>query len=218
MIRRRWDHTPSTPFSSPGPPESILSRPPRCSVLLCLPCCHRCWTDAVWAAKLWVRLGVAPCPSCSPEALFVRQRVSVKIGSRRPEAPVRAGPNHWASIGARWLASGFGGLDANPTYLVHTSDKVTIGEDPLRGVGVTEVLTLRRQVAEGFSERLEHVRSDDWSLPTCCERWDVTELVDHAIGAQRMVPKALGATGDIDVTGKVWYRSGTPSVRPPIKR
>ena len=100
------------------------------------------------------------------------------------------------------MAPGFGDLDANPTYLVHTSDKATIGEDPLRGVGVTEVLTLWRQVAQGFSERLEHVRSDDWSLPTCCERWDVTELVDHAIGAQRMVPKALGATGDIDVTGE----------------
>ena len=67
---------------------------------------------------------------------------------------------------------------------------------------MTELLTLWRQVADGFGERLEDVRSDDWSLPTCCERWDVTELVDHVIEAQRMVPKALGATGDIDVTGE----------------
>jgi len=66
---------------------------------------------------------------------------------------------------------------------------------------VTEVLTMWRQVADGFDERLVNIRSSDWDMPTCCERWNVTKLVDHAIGAQRMVPKALGATGDIDVTG-----------------
>lgn len=73
---------------------------------------------------------------------------------------------------------------------------------------MTELLKLWRQVADGFSERLEAVGPKDWVLPTCCERWDVTKLVDHAIGAQRMVPKALGATGDIDATGddqvQVW--------------
>ncbi len=73
---------------------------------------------------------------------------------------------------------------------------------------MTETLALWRQVADGFSERLEAVGPEDWSLPTCCEKWDVTKLVDHAIGAQRMVPRALGATGDIDMTGddlvQVW--------------
>jgi uncharacterized protein (TIGR03086 family) len=73
---------------------------------------------------------------------------------------------------------------------------------------VTETLALWRQIADGFSERLEAIGPEDWSLPTCCENWDVTKLVDHAIGAQRMVPKALGATGDIDATGddqvQVW--------------
>lgn len=66
---------------------------------------------------------------------------------------------------------------------------------------MTEALALWRQVADGFGERLAAVGQDDWSLQTCCERWDVAALVDHAIGAQRMVPKALGATGDIDMTG-----------------
>lgn len=73
---------------------------------------------------------------------------------------------------------------------------------------MTEALALWRQVADGFTERLRAVGPDDWSRPTCCERWDVTSLVDHAIGAQRMVPKALGASGDIDMTGddlaRVW--------------
>lgn len=73
---------------------------------------------------------------------------------------------------------------------------------------MTETLALWRQVADGFSERLEAVGPEDWSLPTSCEMWDVTKLVDHAIGAQRMLPKALGATGDIDATGadpvQVW--------------
>jgi len=66
---------------------------------------------------------------------------------------------------------------------------------------MTELLTMWRQVADGFSERLESVGEQDWSKPTCCEKWNVAELVEHAIGAQRMVPKALGATGDIDATG-----------------
>jgi len=77
-----------------------------------------------------------------------------------------------------------------------------------KGVNVTDTLALWRQVADGFSERLEAVGPEAWSLPTCCEKWDVTKLVDHAIGAQRMVPKALGATGDIDAIGndqvQVW--------------
>jgi uncharacterized protein (TIGR03086 family) len=75
-------------------------------------------------------------------------------------------------------------------------------------VNLTETLELWRQVADGFSGRLEAVGPTDWSLATCCELWDVTKLVDHAIGAQRMVPKALGATGDIDAAGddlvEVW--------------
>jgi len=74
---------------------------------------------------------------------------------------------------------------------------------------VTEALTMWREVADGFDQRLTAVGSDDWTSSTCCEGWDVTQLVNHAIGAQRMVPKALGATGDIDVEGEdliqVWH-------------
>lgn len=66
---------------------------------------------------------------------------------------------------------------------------------------MTEVLAMWRQVADGFSERVEAVGPQDWSKPTCCEKWSVAQLVDHAIGAQRMVPKALGATGVIDAVG-----------------
>ena len=73
---------------------------------------------------------------------------------------------------------------------------------------MSDALALWRQVADGFSERLVAVGPDDWARPTCCDEWDIAALVDHAIGAQRMVPKALGATGDIDVTGddqvQVW--------------
>ncbi len=66
---------------------------------------------------------------------------------------------------------------------------------------MTELLTMWRHVADGFTERLESVGEQDWSNPTCCAKWNVAELVEHAIGAQRMVPKALGATGAIDATG-----------------
>jgi uncharacterized protein (TIGR03086 family) len=58
-----------------------------------------------------------------------------------------------------------------------------------------------RQVADGFDQRLSLVQPDDWGLQTCCDDWNVTELVRHAIGAQRMVPQALGATGAIDTEG-----------------
>jgi uncharacterized protein (TIGR03086 family) len=66
---------------------------------------------------------------------------------------------------------------------------------------MSDLVELWRQVADGFDTRLRAVGAGDWGKATCCEEWDVAQLVDHAIGAQRMVPKALGATGDIDATG-----------------
>jgi uncharacterized protein (TIGR03086 family) len=77
-----------------------------------------------------------------------------------------------------------------------------VGEERVvRAAKVTELLTLWREVADGFTERLAAVGPHDWSESTCCEAWDVAELVDHAIGTQRMIPKALGAAGAIDTTG-----------------
>ena len=67
---------------------------------------------------------------------------------------------------------------------------------------MSEVLALWRRVGDGFSERLSAVKPDDCAKATCCDGWDVAALVEHAIGAQRMVPKALGATGDIDAIGE----------------
>ena len=66
---------------------------------------------------------------------------------------------------------------------------------------MSELLAIWRDVADGFTERLTAVGPQDWSAPTCCPDWDVHQLADHAIGAQRMVPRALGATGAIDATG-----------------
>jgi uncharacterized protein (TIGR03086 family) len=64
-----------------------------------------------------------------------------------------------------------------------------------------ETLSLWRTVSEGFTQRIEAIRPPQWTASTCCEGWDVKKLVGHAIGAQRMVPRALGATGDIDAEG-----------------
>jgi uncharacterized protein (TIGR03086 family) len=73
---------------------------------------------------------------------------------------------------------------------------------------MTDALTMWRQVAAGFDQRLVSVGVDDWTLPTCCPEWTVTQLVEHAIGSQRFVPKALGASGAIDADGddlvQVW--------------
>jgi uncharacterized protein (TIGR03086 family) len=73
---------------------------------------------------------------------------------------------------------------------------------------VTDALAMWREVAAGFDQRMANVGVDDWTAPTCCPDWTVTQLVEHAIGSQRFVPKALGASGDIDVEGddlvEVW--------------
>jgi uncharacterized protein (TIGR03086 family) len=69
-------------------------------------------------------------------------------------------------------------------------------------------LTIWREVADGFTDRLAAVGRADWSAPTCCEAWDVAALAGHVIDAQRAVPRALGASGAIDTTGddlvRVW--------------
>jgi uncharacterized protein (TIGR03086 family) len=66
---------------------------------------------------------------------------------------------------------------------------------------MTELLDMWRGVADGFTQRVRAVDHEEWTAPTCCPGWNVAHLVDHAIGAQRMVPRALGATGAIDATG-----------------
>ena len=66
---------------------------------------------------------------------------------------------------------------------------------------MSDALAMWRDVAAGFGQRLTNVGADDWTAPTCCPEWTVTQLVEHAIGSQRFVPKALGATGDIDIEG-----------------
>jgi len=76
------------------------------------------------------------------------------------------------------------------------------------GVDVSDALTMWREVAAGFDRRLANVGVDEWTAPTCCPEWTVSQLVEHAIGSQRFVPKALGASGDIDAEGddlvEVW--------------
>lgn len=77
-----------------------------------------------------------------------------------------------------------------------------------------DLLALWREVADGFTERLSAVGPQHWSAPTCCPAWDVAALVDHVIEVQRVIPRALGATGAVDATGEdvpaVWsaVRSG----------
>ena len=73
---------------------------------------------------------------------------------------------------------------------------------------MADALAMWREVAAGFDQRVAEIGIEQWTAPTCCPDWTVTELVDHAIGSQRFVPRALGATGAIDVEGddlvQVW--------------
>jgi uncharacterized protein (TIGR03086 family) len=65
-------------------------------------------------------------------------------------------------------------------------------------IGMSEILERWKSLTEGFGQRLEAVRDDQWDSPTPCVAFTVRQLVSHAIDVQRMVPKGLGATGAID--------------------
>jgi len=49
------------------------------------------------------------------------------------------------------------------------------------------------RVSSGFTERLQGVGPDQWTLPTPCEEWTVRDLAAHVIDTQRRV---LGLLGD----------------------
>ncbi len=49
------------------------------------------------------------------------------------------------------------------------------------------------RVSSGFTQRLEGVGPDQWTLPTPCEEWTVRTLAAHVIDTQRRV---LGLLGD----------------------
>ncbi|MDH3600067.1 MAG: TIGR03086 family metal-binding protein [Candidatus Tectomicrobia bacterium] len=63
---------------------------------------------------------------------------------------------------------------------------------------MSEVLERWKVVTDGFAQRLNAVRDDQWDNSTPCPEFTVRQLVTHVIDVQRMVPKALGASGAID--------------------
>ena len=63
---------------------------------------------------------------------------------------------------------------------------------------MSEILERWKALTEGFGQRLDAVRDDQWDSPTPCADFTVRQLVTHAIDVQRMVPKGLGASGAID--------------------
>lgn len=67
-----------------------------------------------------------------------------------------------------------------------------------KGTEMSEILERWKTVAELFSKRLDAVEDEQWEDPTPCIEFSVRQLVEHAIDAQRMVPKALGERGAID--------------------
>ena len=50
------------------------------------------------------------------------------------------------------------------------------------------------RVSSGFTERLQGVGADQWSLPTPCSEWTVRDLVTHVIDTQRRVLGLLGGS------------------------
>jgi uncharacterized protein (TIGR03086 family) len=68
------------------------------------------------------------------------------------------------------------------------------------GMGMNDILERWKRLTEGFGQRLEAVRDDQWDSPTPCADFTVRQLVSHAIDVQRLVPKRLGASGAIDTS------------------
>ncbi len=56
-----------------------------------------------------------------------------------------------------------------------------------------------KNVAQGFADQLAHVTPDNLEARTPCDQWCVSELIDHAMGAQVMVPGALGTELSTDL-------------------
>lgn len=63
---------------------------------------------------------------------------------------------------------------------------------------MSETLERWKKLTALFGQRLDAVRHNQWNSPTPCKDFNVRQLVEHAIDVQRMVPKALGVTGQID--------------------
>lgn len=100
-------------------------------------------------------------------------------------------------------------VDASMTVLVYhnrggLTHQVTVADSDdsppsiERGMGMSEIIERWKMLTDAFGERLEGVADNQWNSPTPCSDFTVRQLVSHAIDVQRFVPKALGATGEID--------------------
>ncbi len=63
---------------------------------------------------------------------------------------------------------------------------------------MSEILERWKGLTEAFGQRLEAVQDAQWDSATPCAEFTVRQLVSHAIDVQRVVPKGLGASGEID--------------------
>ena len=48
------------------------------------------------------------------------------------------------------------------------------------------------RASDGFAQRVEAVKPDDWGAPTPCSEWDVRTLVAHVLDEQLWIPPLLG--------------------------
>jgi len=58
-----------------------------------------------------------------------------------------------------------------------------------------------RRALDGFGERLQQTRDDQWGQPTPCTEWDVRALSNHVIGEVRWIPPLLAGKTIADVGG-----------------
>ncbi|MCH7789174.1 MAG: TIGR03086 family protein [Acidobacteria bacterium] len=77
------------------------------------------------------------------------------------------------------------------------------------------ILESWKTLADGYSERLDVVGSDQWDQASNCDGWSVRDLVKHTIDVQCKIPDALGAGvgGDLgDDLVSEWSRVSTAAI------
>jgi uncharacterized protein (TIGR03086 family) len=62
---------------------------------------------------------------------------------------------------------------------------------PETGPYPANLVELHRRAVDGFGQRVDAIRDDQWGEPTPCSDWDVRALVNHLVNENRWTPPLM---------------------------